>query len=92
MVLAYRYYNVKGPSESIESHLKTRLLDALNTLNDHKLLRFDESLAVEPLVGGRVMSKSMVTFDTMKHLISLGPDTTLESTLWAICQCEEVCP
>lgn len=58
--LICRSYKCSGTSESIEGHLKKRLVDALNALNEHQVLRFDENLAVEPLPPSRILSKSMI--------------------------------
>lgn len=78
-------------SEDVETRLRAALLKVLHDLDAEEVARFsDEDLSVGTLVAGKVMSKTLISFETMKVLRALPADASLEELLWACCRCNEV--
>jgi len=87
----YKEIPAGGPGDDVEARLRAALLKVLHDLNAEEVARFsDEDLTVGSLVAGRVMSKTLISFATMKVLRALPPDASLDELLWACCRCSEV--
>lgn len=80
-----------APGDGVEARLRSALLKVLHDLDAGEMARFsDDDLTVAPLVAGKVMSKTLISYDSMKALRALPPDASLEELLWACCRCSEV--
>ena len=88
----------------IDARLKNYLLQVLDELQANEVVKFEPAVvgedddsgdrhggAVTPLVAGKVMCKTLVSFETIKVLRAMPLDASLEDLLWACCQCVEVC-
>lgn len=87
----YKEIPAGKPGDGVKARLRAALLRVLHDLDSEEVARFsDEDLTVGPLVAGKVMSKTLVSFDTMKTLRALPAEASLEELLWACCRCSEV--
>lgn len=87
----YKDIPAGNPGDGVEARLRSALLKVLHDLDAGEMVRFsDDDLTVAPLVAGKVMSKTLISYDSMKALRALPPDASLEELLWACCRCSEV--
>jgi hypothetical protein len=57
---------MEGGADRVEASLKGSVVQALSELSASRMADFREDLTVAPLLAGRVMSKHIMGFDTMK--------------------------
>jgi ATP-dependent DNA helicase HFM1/MER3 len=96
----------RDADNSIGEYLKAYMLRILAELEAENVLRLEKTVGLSrdgapienqetetivPLVAGRVMSKTLVSFETIKILRAVPSDASLEDLLYACCGCPEVC-
>ncbi|XP_062106898.1 DExH-box ATP-dependent RNA helicase DExH17 isoform X3 [Humulus lupulus] len=82
----------KGISrDRVEKHLQEICVQKVNELSRYQLIWTDEDgFLLKPLEPGRLMTRYYLKFDTMKLLMQIPVNCTLEDALHVICRAEEI--
>ncbi|EXC20319.1 putative ATP-dependent DNA helicase HFM1 [Morus notabilis] len=86
-------YAVKNGLSSgrVEKHLQEVCVQKVNELSKHQMIWTDEDgFLLKPLEPGRLMTRYYLKFDTMKLIMQVPVDCTLENALNVICRAEEI--
>ncbi|KAL0424693.1 UNVERIFIED_CONTAM: DExH-box ATP-dependent RNA helicase DExH17 [Sesamum radiatum] len=86
------YSILKGlPGNRIEKHLQEICVQKVKELSEYQMVWTDEDgFLLKPLEPGRLMTKYYLKFDTMKHIIQVPPNCSIEDILHIICRAEEI--
>ncbi|KAL5572762.1 hypothetical protein UlMin_022359 [Ulmus minor] len=77
-------------SNCVEKHLQEVCVQQVNELSKHQMIWTDEDgFLLKPLEPGRLMTRYYLKFDTMKLIMQIPVNCTMENALLAICRAEE---
>ncbi|KAK4409653.1 DExH-box ATP-dependent RNA helicase DExH17 [Sesamum angolense] len=75
----------------VEKHLQEICVQKVKELSEYQMVWTDEDgFLLKPLEPGRLMTKYYLKFDTMKHIIQVPPNCSIEGILHIICRAEEI--
>ncbi|KAM6572347.1 hypothetical protein CsatA_016427 [Cannabis sativa] len=77
--------------DRVEKHVQDICVQKVNELSKYQLIWTDgDGFLLKPLEPGRLMTRYYLKFDTMKLLMQIPVNCTLEDTLHVICRAEEI--
>ncbi|XP_068633518.1 probable ATP-dependent DNA helicase HFM1 [Battus philenor] len=84
-----------GLTQSAPAHLMSKKIEdlcvkAMNALASSGLITMDEASCIESTEAGRLMSIYYLDLETMKQIMKIKGDESLEQLLWIVCESHEL--
>ncbi|XP_049873449.1 probable ATP-dependent DNA helicase HFM1 [Pectinophora gossypiella] len=79
-----------APANLISKKIEELCVKAMNGLASSGLITMDEASCIESTEAGRLMSIFYLDLETMKHIMKIEGNESLERLLWIICESHEL--
>ncbi|CAK1580092.1 unnamed protein product [Parnassius mnemosyne] len=79
-----------APSHLISKKIEELCVKAMNGLASSGLITMDEASCIESTEAGRLMSIYYLDLETMKHIMKIKGNESLEQLLWIVCESHEL--
>ncbi|CAG4969586.1 unnamed protein product [Parnassius apollo] len=79
-----------APSHLISKRIEELCVKAMNGLASSGLITMDEASCIESTEAGRLMSIYYLDLETMKHIMKIKGNESLEQLLWIVCESHEL--